>query len=78
MASIRISDEAWDLAKALAERAGVTRAEYVEALLHYAASINIRPGSWEANQPFDINSYGPDGHADKWFSPGVRAWEGRL
>lgn len=76
--AVRISEEAGDLLKALAERARVSETDYFEALLHYAASINIRPGSWEANQPFDINAYGPEGHADRWFSPGVRAWEGRL
>ena len=78
MKTVRVSDEAGDLLKALAERADVSQAAYIEALLHYAASINIRPGSWEANQPFDINAYGSEGYADKWFSPGIRAWEGRL
>lgn len=75
---VRVSDEAGDLLKALAERAEVSATDYFEALLHYAASINIRPGSWEANQPFDIHAYGPDGFADRWFAPGRRLWEGRL
>lgn len=76
--AVKISVEAGDLLKALAERAEVSTADYFEALLHYAASITIRPGSWEANQPFNIHAYGPEGFADRWFEPGRRFWEGRL
>lgn len=51
----------------MAEDKGVTVRELFEALMHYAISQHERPGSWEANGPFDLANYGPDGYADKWF-----------
>lgn len=53
----------------MAEAEGCEPQDFIEALLHYAGSIHKRPGSWEANKPFELASYiGPDsGFADKWF-----------
>lgn len=52
----------------LAAAAGVTPREYLEALLHYGGSQMNRPGSWEANCPFELRNYvGDDAHADRWF-----------
>lgn len=38
----------------IAEANGVTDQEYLEALLHYGASIHNRPGSWEAYTRFEL------------------------
>ncbi|MCK9985656.1 MAG: hypothetical protein AzoDbin1_02128 [Azoarcus sp.] len=66
---VTISNGARGLLEVMAEEAGVTPRQYLEALLHYAGSIYNRPGSWEANTPFSIETYEPrDGsYADRWF-----------
>lgn len=52
----------------MASAAGITSSEFLELLLNYAYSIHRRPGSWEANQPFDVATYvRPDSVADRWF-----------
>jgi hypothetical protein len=34
----------------------------------YGGSCHKRPGSWEANRPFELQAYLSEGcHADKWF-----------
>jgi hypothetical protein len=73
MPSITIDKGAKDLLDAFAAREGVTRKQLVHALVNYAASIYIRPGSWEASTPFDLGNYverSPDhpAFADQWFS----------
>lgn len=63
-----ISGPAAKLLREMAEVSGCTQRQYLEALLHYAASCQKRPGSWEANKPFDLAMYlDPECHADKWF-----------
>lgn len=56
----------------LAEHAaahGVSLRTYLEALANYAISCERRPGSWEANQPFDFGTYDErqEVYADRWF-----------
>jgi len=66
-----ISTGAAALLRELARRNGVSERAYLEALLHYAGSIERRPGSWESSRPFDFASYDgrdPNGmFADRWF-----------
>ena len=48
---------------------GTTPREYLDALIHFAGSMHLRPGSWEA-QGFEFRYYdrrNPDAMADKWF-----------
>ncbi len=66
---ISLPKGAAELLHAIAKRENVTPREYIEALLHYAGSINIRPGSWEASKPFDLADYiGDEAYADRWFN----------
>ncbi len=54
----------------LSEFYGTTSQIFTEALLHYASSIQKRPGSWEANAPFSFDNYDPHNEnaaADRWF-----------
>ena len=56
----------------LAEHAaahGVSLRTYLEALASYAISCERRPGSWEANKPFDFATYDErhEVYADRWF-----------
>lgn len=63
-----ISNGAALLLRHLARRAQVSERVYLEALLHYAGSIERRPGSWEASRPFDLATYtAEDSPADRWF-----------
>lgn len=56
------------LLREMAEAAGVTPREYLEALINYGASQFERPGSWEANIPFQLSNYvGEETCADRWF-----------
>mgnify|MGYP001366468090 CR=1 FL=1 len=65
---VAISKRGAALLREVAKDAGVTPREYLEALLHYGASQFKRPGSWEANTPFQLSNYvGEEAHADKWF-----------
>jgi len=68
---VTISRGAAELLQKIAKANEVTPRQYVEALLHYAGSIHHRPGSWEANKPFDLYDYTGNnaGYADKWFKP---------
>jgi hypothetical protein len=70
-ARVTISTGAAALLRELAARNDVTPRAYLEALLHYAGSCERRPGSWEADRPFDFASYDErtdDGRfADRWF-----------
>lgn len=62
--------EAIFLLKKMATAVGATPREYLEALLHYAGSIYMRPGSWEACIPFEFKNYDPrsdQAFADRWF-----------
>jgi len=69
--TVTLSQGAIDLLDELAQAEGVTRREYLHALLHYAGSCHKRPGSWEADRSFDFASYdtrSEDGlYADRWF-----------
>lgn len=55
----------------MAKAEGVSSQVYLEGLLHYAFSCHRRPGSWEAERPFDFSSYDDrtvEGtYADRWF-----------
>ena len=62
-----ISADAKALLDEMANAAGATPRQYLEALLHYAGSCYNRPGSWEANCSFDYGNYTDDGYADRWF-----------
>jgi hypothetical protein len=67
-ATVTISRHAVALAREIAAANGITPRQYLEALLHYGGSCHNRPGSWEANQPFDLGMYlRADCLADKWF-----------
>jgi hypothetical protein len=73
MPTISIDAGAKELLDAIAAREGITRKQLVHALVNYAASIYIRPGSWEASTAFDLGNYvqrSPDrpAFADQWFS----------
>jgi predicted HAD superfamily hydrolase len=57
MPSITIDKGAKDLLDAIAAREGVTRKQLLHALVNYAASIYIRPGSWEACTAFNLGNY---------------------
>jgi hypothetical protein len=75
MKTLSISTGASDLLGDMAHAQGVTKRAYLEALLHYAGSCHFRPGSWEANTPFDYSRYdesnldsnGLGTFADRWF-----------
>lgn len=74
MATIKINDKANEHLKALAEQHGITKAQLVDALMHYMTSRRERPGSWEACGEFDPNNYYPPAweperpcFADKWW-----------
>ena len=71
MRTLRLRNGAAKLLTELAKRQGVPTAVYLEALLHYAGSIERRPGSWEASKPFEFASYDDrteNGRfADRWF-----------
>jgi hypothetical protein len=63
-----ISDGAAALLRELARHNDVSERVYLEALLHYAGSIERRPGSWEADRPFALETYLDDqSGADRWF-----------
>lgn len=68
---VTISAKAGALLREMAAQHDVSATEFVEALLHYAGSIYNRPGSWEANTPFDFSRYDrrtdEGGYADRWF-----------
>ena len=67
-ASVRINKLAAELVREIAAAEGCTPRRYLEALLHYGGSCHRRPGSWEANKPFDLQMYlSEDCLADKWF-----------
>jgi hypothetical protein len=67
-ASLRLNKGAVELVHEIADAAGCTPREYLEALLQYAGSCYRRPGSWEAAKPFDLSMYlDPDSYADRWF-----------
>lgn len=64
--SIKAEEKLHDLSKVY----NTTPQEFVEALLHYAISVNKRPGSWEATMPFNFAHYdlrNDDAAADRWF-----------
>jgi hypothetical protein len=63
----RLNKLAAELAREIAAAEGCTPRHWLEALLQYGGSCH-RPGSWEANRPFDLQMYlGDDCLADKWF-----------
>ena len=67
-ATIAFSTRAVVLVREIAAANGITPRQYLEALLHYGGSCHKRPGSWEANQPFDLHMYlREECYADKWF-----------
>jgi hypothetical protein len=67
-ASVRINKRAVALVREIAAGEGCTPRQYVEALLQYGGSCHRRPGSWEANKPFDLAMYlDPESYADRWF-----------
>jgi hypothetical protein len=67
-ASIRINKLAAELVREIAAVEGCTPQQWLEALLHYGGSCHKRPGSCEANSPFDLRRYlSEDCLADKWF-----------
>jgi hypothetical protein len=67
-ASIRINKLAAELVREIAAAEGCTPRQWREALLQYGGSCHRRPGSWEANRPFDLQMYlSEDCLADKWF-----------
>jgi hypothetical protein len=67
-ATVTISKRAVALVREIAAANGITQRQYLEALLHYGGSCHKRPGSWEANRPFDLHMYlDEESHADKWF-----------
>jgi hypothetical protein len=67
-ATVTIGKRAVALVREIAAAEGCTPRQYLEALLHYGGSVHKRPGSWEANQPFDLGMYlSADCFADKWF-----------
>jgi hypothetical protein len=67
-ATVTISGRAAVLAREIAAAEGCTPRQYLEALLHYGGSCHKRPGSWEANRPFDLGMYlNEECYADRWF-----------
>lgn len=65
---VRISKRAAEVLHEIAAAEGCTPRQYLEALLHYGASVHKRPGSWEAYSAFDLRMYlREDCLADKWF-----------
>jgi hypothetical protein len=67
-ATLTVSRRAAELVREIAAAEGCTPRQYLEALLHYGGSCHKRPGSWEANQPFNPQMYlSKDCYADKWF-----------
>lgn len=70
MKRLNIDPKAADLIDEMAEAAGVTRTEYLHALINYAYSIHRRTGSWEVNTPFAYTNYDrrrEGAFADRWF-----------
>lgn len=70
MSHIDLHPEALQVLCTMAAEEGVTAEAFVHALLNYACSRYRRPGSWEADIPFDFRHYddrNPDTHADRWF-----------
>lgn len=73
--SVRLNAEGLYQVRIIAALHGMTLREYLEALMHYAISVDRRPGSWEAGG-FDPRNYSneidadgyPVGFADRWFS----------
>ncbi|MGH8631177.1 MAG: ribbon-helix-helix domain-containing protein [Burkholderiales bacterium] len=69
--TVTLNQGAVALLDEMAKAEGVSRREYLRALLHYAGSCYKRPGSWEAARPFDFAAYDDrteDGrYADRWF-----------
>ena len=66
--NVRISRDAKDALRQMADASAVPPRLYLELLLNYAYSIHRRPGSWEASAPFDIHTYiRSDTVADRWF-----------
>ena len=57
MEELGIDPKAVGLVDEMAKAVGVTRTEYLHALVNYAYSIHRRPGSWEANTPFSYPNY---------------------
>lgn len=66
---IEVNSKAHDLLAELAADHGVALRTYIEALANYAISCERRPGSWEANAPFDFGNYDArhEVYADTWF-----------
>jgi hypothetical protein len=68
---VSLSEGAAQLLREMADAEGVTTREYLEALLHFAGSCHKRPGSWEANRPFEFSTYDTrnesGNYADRWF-----------
>lgn len=69
VASIEINPKAKELLAECAAQYGVELRTYIEALANYAISCERRPGSWEANQPFEFGTYDQrlETFADQWF-----------
>lgn len=68
MTCVAVSVDARAALKEMAKATGVSQREFLTALLNYAYSIHKRPGSWEANATFNIETYTrPDSVADRWF-----------
>jgi len=69
-ATVRIHPTAKEKLAEIAAFNDTTPAKYLEALLHYAISQHLRPGSWEAVSTFDFANYderSEHAFADKWF-----------
>jgi hypothetical protein len=68
---VTINAKAVDYLDEMAAAEGVSKKVYLEALMNYAISCYRRPGSWEANRPFEFSTYddrlGEDIFADRWF-----------
>jgi len=70
MSHVDLHPQALQALSTMAAEESVTAETFLRALLNYAYSRYRRPGSWEADIPFDFGHYderNPDTHADRWF-----------
>ncbi|PLJ29899.1 hypothetical protein [Klebsiella quasipneumoniae] len=68
-ATVELHPKAVELLGEYAATHDVDLRTYIEALANYAISCELRPGSWEANRPFEFATYDKRGetYADQWF-----------
>lgn len=74
MKTLKINEKANDYLLHLAAQHGISKAQLVDAVMHYLASRCERSGSWEANCEFDPNNYYPPEWEPERLCPADKWW----